>query len=65
MKPSEFKMSILVKSYNEKTAENYCNCYVAEKHTVSKLSRYGSQIVISQIEGLNEDCVNISRPYLL
>ena len=31
MKPSEFKISISVKSYDEKPAENYRNCYVAEK----------------------------------
>ena len=31
MKPSEFKISVSVESYNEKPAENYQNCYVAEK----------------------------------
>ena len=31
MKPSEFKISISVKSSVEKTAENYRNCYVTEK----------------------------------
>ena len=30
MLPSEFKISILVESYDEKTAENYRNDYVAE-----------------------------------
>ena len=39
MKPSEFKTSILFESYDGKTAENYQNCYVAEKRTVSKLSK--------------------------
>ena len=39
MKPSEFKIFISVESYDEKTAENYRNCYFAEKHTVSKLSK--------------------------
>ena len=38
MKSSELKYSILVKSYDEKTAENYRNFYVAEKLTISKLS---------------------------
>ena len=28
-----------VTSYDEKTAENYRKCYVAEKHIVSKLSK--------------------------
>ena len=37
MKPSEFKISILVESYNEKTAENYRNDYVAEKRLVYNL----------------------------
>ena len=31
MKPSEFKISISVQSYDEKTAENYRNYYVAQK----------------------------------
>ena len=30
MRPSEFKISISVKSFDEKTAENYRNSYVAE-----------------------------------
>ena len=38
MEPSEFKISISVKTYDEKTAENYRNCYVAEMHIVFKLS---------------------------
>ena len=38
MKPSEFKISILVESYGEKTAKNYRNGYIAEKRIVSKLS---------------------------
>jgi len=37
MKPSEFKILISVESYDEKTAENYRNCYVAENSIVSKL----------------------------
>ena len=32
MKPPELKKIISVKNYDEKTAENYRNCYVAEKH---------------------------------
>ena len=31
MKQSQFKIFISVESYNEKTDENYLNCYVAEK----------------------------------
>ena len=32
MKPSKFKKSLSVESYDEKTAKNYQNCYVAEKN---------------------------------
>ena len=39
MKPSEFKISILVDSYDEKTAENWKNLYIAEKRIVFKLSK--------------------------
>ena len=39
MKPPEFKISISVESYDEKTAENYRNCYAAEKLIVFKLSK--------------------------
>ena len=39
MKPSEFKFSISVESYDEKTAENYRNGYVAEKRIVSNMSK--------------------------
>ena len=39
MQPSEFEISLSVNSYEEKTAENYRNCFVAEKRMVSKLSK--------------------------
>ena len=32
MEPSDFKISISVESYDEKTAENYRNCNVAENN---------------------------------
>ena len=57
MKSSELKIAISFESYDEKTAENYLYCYVAEKRIVSKLSNYRSQILIAQFEDLNEDCV--------
>jgi len=38
MKPSEFKIFLSVESYDEKSAQNDQNCYVAEKHIVSKES---------------------------
>ena len=39
MKPSEFKISISVGSYDEKTAENYWNFLVTKKRIVTKLSK--------------------------
>ena len=39
MKPSEFKISPSVENYDEKTAENYRNFYVAEKRINLKLSK--------------------------
>ena len=39
MNPSELKISISVKSYDEKTAENNQNHYVAEKRIVFTLSK--------------------------
>ena len=49
MKPSEFKISISIESYDEKTAGNYRNSYVAEKRIVSKLS----EISIPNIDSTN------------
>ena len=37
MQPSEIQISVWIESYDEKTAENYRNCYIAEKHIVYKL----------------------------
>ena len=59
MKSSEFKISISVKSFDEKTGENYRNCYVPENRIVL------TQRLIAQIEDLNKDCVKIPCPYLL
>ena len=39
MQQSELNISISAESYDEKTAENYRNCYVVEKNIVFKLSR--------------------------
>ena len=39
MESSEFKISISVESYDEKTTENYRNCYVAEERIIFKLSK--------------------------
>ena len=39
MKPSECKISISVKGYVEKPAENYRNCYVVEKQIILKPSK--------------------------
>ena len=50
MKPSEFKISISVESYDEKTAENYRNCYVTEKPIVCKLSKMSIPNLVAEIE---------------
>ena len=42
------------------TAENFWNCYNAEKRIVSKLSKLSITNFIAQIEDLNQDCVEIS-----
>ena len=39
MKLSEFKIFISIESYDEKSAENYRNCYAAENRIASKLSQ--------------------------
>ena len=65
MKPSEFKICISVESYDEKTAKNYRNCYVAESLQFSNYQRFPFQILISQIDDLNKDCVNSSGLYLI
>ena len=59
MKPSEFKTFLSVERYDEKTAENERNFYVAEKPIDSKLSKISISNLIAQIENLNKDCVNM------
>ena len=39
MEPSEFKISVSIESYDEKTDEKYLNCYVVENLIVFKLSK--------------------------
>ena len=66
MKPSEFIFSISVKSYDEKIAENYRNCDVAEKRIVYQLSNILILNVNStNFEDLNGYLVKISRLYLI
>ena len=50
MEPSEFKNFLSVESYDEKTAENDRNCYLAENGIVLKLSK----ISILNFKGTNE-----------
>jgi len=65
MEPSEFKISFSVKIYDEKTAKNYRNSYVAEKPIVFQLSKILIPIVDSTNWKADEDCVKISGPYVL
>ena len=44
-----FKISLSVESYDEKSAKNGQNCYVAEKRIVSKLSK----ISIKNFDSIN------------
>ena len=53
MEPSDFKVSVSVESYDEKTAENYQDCYNAEKPIISKLS----MISISSFDRKNKDLI--------
>ena len=39
IKPLEFKVSISINSYDEKTTGNYWNCYVVENCLVYKLTK--------------------------
>ena len=58
MKPSEFKISVSVKSYDEKILKVTENTRCRKEHSLH-------QILIAQIENLNEDCVNILCLYHL
>ena len=44
MKSSELKISLSVKSYDGKTAENYLNFYVVEKRIISQLSKVSIKV---------------------
>ena len=66
MKPSESKISLSLESYDEKTAENYRNCYVAEECIGFKLWKISiKKILLAQIGDFNRYCINISLPYIL
>ena len=56
LKPSEVKISLLVESYDEKTAENYRNRYVSEKRIFSKLSK----ILIPNFDDLNKGRIKMA-----
>ena len=62
MKPSELKISVSVESYDEKTVENYQNCYVAEKRIISQLSNISIQPVSRiRLKFLYGEQVTVSR----
>ena len=64
MKPSKFTISISVESYDEKTAKNYRNCYVAGMLIVFKQPKKSIPIIYSTNWRPDEDCDKISSPYL-
>ena len=45
MKPSEFKISVLLDSYNKKYAENYQNCNVVAAAVPAALPVYCSLVI--------------------
>ena len=61
MKPSEFKISISVESYDEKTAENCRNYYVAEKRIVFKPSKISFANSISTMLLFDDNKVKMAR----
>ena len=61
MKPSELNISISAESYDEKTAENYRNCYVAGKRIISKLTE--RSIPNFNSTDLNGDCFKIYKAF--
>ena len=62
MKPLKLEISFSVEIYDKNNLlENGQNFYVAEKRTVFKLLQIS--ISLAQIEDLNQDCVQNSRPY--
>ena len=65
VKPSEFKVLISVERYDEKTAENYRNCYVAEKRIVFKLLKISIPNFNSTNWTLEWRLFKDSRPYFL
>ena len=66
MKPSEYKISIQVESYDEKTAENCRNGYVAAERIVSKLQEILIPNLIAQIKDLIQDfCQNFTSLSLM
>ena len=44
MEPSEFKNSISVESYDEKTSENHRNCYVGKKCSFQTIKDIDSKL---------------------
>ena len=47
MKPSEFEISLLVKSYDKEITENHQNYFDVYTHLVPNYQRYRSQILVA------------------
>ena len=65
MDSPELKNFISVESYDEKTVENYWNCYVAEKRVDSKLSKISIPNFSNKNWRLEWRLYKISQPHLL
>ena len=61
MKPSEFEIYISVKSYDENTAENDLNCYVAEQVHIFQTIKD----IDPNFNSTNWILFKIARPYIL
>ena len=65
MKLSELKISLSVESYGEKMLKITEIVTLPKNASFPNYQWYQSQFVITQIEDWYEDCVKLSRPYLL
>ena len=62
MKSLELKKFISIDSYDEKSNENYQNCYIYEKRILPNYINSRSKGFIAKIEDLNKDCIKFHVP---
>ena len=64
MEPSEFKISISVESYDEKTAENDQNCYVAEKRSFQTFKDIDPKFKLKKLKAWMKIVLKLNVPIL-